>query len=103
MNRQFLGRLEGSMVAEYTSSYVFAGSISATETGPPGCESKRDFAMDCEGQWQKAGTLKAVAEPLKFIKKHSVRLLCASLRVGRCMKLYSNRVLFFVTENRFFS
>ena len=34
MNRQFLARLEGSMVAEYTSSYVFAGSTSATETGP---------------------------------------------------------------------
>ena len=34
MNRLFLGRLEGSMVAEYTSSYVFAGSTSATETSP---------------------------------------------------------------------
>ena len=28
------GRLKGSMVAEYSSSYVFAGLTSATETGP---------------------------------------------------------------------
>ena len=34
VNHQFLGRLEGSMVAECTSSYGFVGLISATETGP---------------------------------------------------------------------
>ena len=53
---------------------------------PVHCESTTDLAMDYEGQWQKAGTLKAVAKPPRFIKKHSVRfvhLLCASSRVGR--------------------
>ena len=65
VNRQFLGRLEGSMVAEYTSSYVFAGSTSATQTGPLRVKEKpchglqrtvakgRNFESSCSGRASK--------------------------------------------------
>ena len=77
------------MVAEYTSSYVFAGSTSATETGL-----LRVKERPCHGLRRtvaKDKNFESSAEPPSVIKKQSVRfvrLLCASLRVGRCMKLY---------------